>query len=171
MADKKKTDVEGADRGGDSGSGNRNGDGNGNGNGNRSGDGNGNGEHQASLLERIVGLAGALIVLGVIGFMLYEAIWGERSPPDIEVELVHVVPSGDDYLAEIRVENRGGDTAMGVTVTGRLLQPGTPEAEAESATATIDYVPPESTVRAGLFFDTRPSAGTLELGADGYVRP
>lgn len=138
-------------------------------------DGAGGGEkHEATVLERIVGLAGAAIVLAVIGFMLHEAIWGERSPPDLEVELVRVVPSGDDYLAEIRVENRGGDTAAAVTVTGRLVPPGVPGAsqpEAERATAMIDYVPPASEVRAGLFFDTRPTADTLQLSADGYVRP
>lgn len=128
-------------------------------------------EHHATLLERVTGLVGAAIVLGLVGFMLYEAIWGGHSPPNIEVELVRVVPSGDDYLARIRVHNIGGNTAAGVIVSGKLVPPGTAGSKAESASVTVDYVPPGSSVEIGMFFDARPNERTLQLSADGYVQP
>lgn len=130
----------------------------------------GGSEHHATILERIVGITGAALVLGVIGFLFHQAFWGDESPPNIEAGLVRVVPSGDDWLAEIIVTNLGGETAAQVSIVGRLTPPGMP-GQPETATVTIDYVPSGSVVQAGLYFDERPTADTLQLDVGGYARP
>lgn len=118
--------------------------------------------------ERIVAFLGLILVLGSLGFLLYEGVWGDNSPPDVVVELVRIRDSGDDYLVEFKASNEGGKTAADVRITATLTRDGR---EVEEAEASLDYVPAGSEQRGGLFFRNDPNAGELELRASGYQVP
>jgi uncharacterized protein (TIGR02588 family) len=70
-------------------------------------------------------------------------------PPDVKLSVASIVRAQNGYLVKITAVNQGGITAEGVIVEGELRS-GT-EAVERSRT-TIDYLPPRSEKRAGLFF-------------------
>lgn len=116
----------------------------------------------------VIGVFGLLMVAGSIGFMLYEAVSGDNSPPDIAVEAETIQPIEHGFLVKIKVTNTGGSTAEGLTVEGQLENG---NEIAESSNATIKYVPSHSVRHAGLFFTKDPQAYELQLRAKGYEKP
>jgi uncharacterized protein (TIGR02588 family) len=118
--------------------------------------------------EWVVAGIGLAIVLAVLVFVLYEAVAGDSSPPDIAVSVESVRAVQDGYVLELRIRNRGGTTAAAVPIEGVLRDRSGSEERAE---ATIDYVPARSSVTAGLFFRNDPRAGELRVRALGYRRP
>lgn len=118
--------------------------------------------------EHIVAFIGLILVLGSLGFLLYQGIWGDNSPPDVIVELAEVRDSGDDYLVEFKARNEGGTTAAEVRIAATLTRDGH---QVEETEASLDYVPAGSERRGGLFFRNDPRAGELELRASGYQIP
>lgn len=114
-------------------------------------------------LEWISAALGLLVVLAILAVLALEiGRGGMDDVPLLEarVEAVDPVPGG--YVAEIVVANGSGQTAAAVQVEGKL--------GAETATATIDYVPGHSEARGGLMFKGNPKAG-VELAVLGYELP
>lgn len=123
---------------------------------------------QPLLLEWIVGLIGLVLVAGAIGYMLYQAVTAEDSPPNITVVVDSIVPTSDGYLVTFHVFNSGEATAAELIVEGELQLNGE---RVESSTATIDYVPSLSERRGGLYFTRDPQQLELHLRAKGYEQP
>ena len=111
---------------------------------------------------------GLLLVLGSIAFTLYEAWSGDSSPPDVTLRVDSVLPTRNGFLVEFRAVNEGGSTAEGLTVEGELRS----GAESvETSDTTIEYVPPRSERKGGLFFTSDPRQYELRLRAKGFERP
>lgn len=111
---------------------------------------------------------GLVMVVGSIGFMLYEAVAGDQSPPDVMVHVELILPTRNGYLVKFRAVNEGGSTAEGVTVDGELMK-GTESIETSST--TIEYVPSHSEREGGLYFTLDPMQYELRLRAKGYEKP
>jgi uncharacterized protein (TIGR02588 family) len=120
------------------------------------------------LWERAVAVLGLLLVLGALGFLLHEGIWGDQSPPDVIVERQQIIDSGEDYLVTFKARNEGGETAAAVKITGTLTRNGQ---QIEKSEITIDYVPSGSEQRGGFYFSHDPRIGELEFSASGYRTP
>lgn len=118
--------------------------------------------------ERVVAFLGLLLVLASLGYLLYQGIWGDNSPPDVVIEQEAILNSGKDYLVRFKARNFGGETAAEVQVTGTLSQNGQ---EIEKVETVIDYIPAGSEQRGGLYFSNDPSTAELELRASGYRVP
>lgn len=118
--------------------------------------------------EWLVATFGLLVVLVALGVLIYQAVSGGESPPDITIRVVAVQSVGKEYLVQLEVTNQGGATAAGLTVEGTLKQG---EREIETSEATLDYVPGRSKREAGLFFSEDPRQSQLELRAFGYQEP
>ena len=116
----------------------------------------------------IVSLVGLIFVLGSIGYMFFKATKNEISPPDIVIQQERVSQQTDSYLVEIRVTNRGGSAAARLMVEGSLLKNGE---TVESSTITMEYVPAESSRKAGLLFTQDPRLYQLKVRALGYEEP
>jgi uncharacterized protein (TIGR02588 family) len=115
-----------------------------------------------------IGLLGLLLILGSIGFALYEAAAGDSSPPNVTVEVEDILPAQNGFLVEFRVVNEGGSTAAGLTVQGELRD----RTEiVETSDTTIEYVPSHSERAGGLFFTLDPREYELQLRAKGYEMP
>ncbi|PLR25614.1 hypothetical protein SGCZBJ_11235 [Caulobacter zeae] len=117
------------------------------------------------LLEWISAAIGLVCALAAIGFVGWDALLGERSPPAIEVRLVAVTPTPHGYVAQVEAINHGGSSAAQVAIEGVLSGQG----EAETAQATLDYIPQRSRVGGGLVFEHDPRAGRLVLRARGFA--
>ena len=115
-----------------------------------------------------IGLVGLVLVLGSIGFALYEAAAGDSSPPDVTVHVQEILPAQDGFLVEFRVVNEGGTTAAGLTIEGELRN-GTEIVEASDT--TVEYVPSHSEREGGVFFTRDPRQYELQLRAKGYETP
>ncbi len=118
--------------------------------------------------EWIVAGVGLLLVSGVIGFLLYEAFTGNRLPPDVKVSVESVVQTGNGFLVRITAINEGGTTAEGVIVEAELRSGTEP---VERSRTTIDYLPPRSEKKAGLFFTRDPRQLDLQVRSLGYEKP
>lgn len=125
-------------------------------------------QSETPLLEWVIACIGLLLVAGVLGLLLYKAIWGEKSPPQIAVRVISIVPVQNGYLVQFRAVNQGGSTAEGVVIGGELTR----SAETvESSHTTLDYLPANSERGGGLFFTHDPRQFDLQMRAFGYEEP
>ena len=118
--------------------------------------------------EWIVAGVGLVLVAGVIGFLIYEAFSGNRLPPDIKLSVGSVVLTRNGFLVTVTAVNQGGITAEGVDIEGELKR-GTETIERSQT--TIDYLPPRSNKKAGLFFTRDPRQFELQVRPLGYEEP
>ncbi|MDX9875599.1 MAG: hypothetical protein RBS88_11855 [Spongiibacteraceae bacterium] len=124
--------------------------------------------HMALLLERWVAAAGAVLVVASLGYLLYQGLLGDHSPPDIAITVDAIDRSGADYLVRFTAANNGSETAAQVRIVGTLTPAAGPPEEAE---VTLDYIPGRSSATGGLFFRGNPGEDELELRATGYQNP
>ena len=118
--------------------------------------------------EWIVAGVGLVLVASVIGFLIYEAFTGKRLPPDVKLSVDSVVEIRNGVLVRITAVNEGGMTAEGVIVEAELRSGTEP---VERSRTTIDYLPPRSEKRAGLFFTRDPRQLDLQVRSLGYEEP
>lgn len=121
-----------------------------------------------SRLEWLVAALSLVLVLGTVGFLFYQALFGETTPPDISLQVVAIVPSSGGYLVTVQAQNRGGETAAELVVEGELLSAGE---TLETSELTFEFVPAHSSREGGLFFRHDPAGGRLELRAKSYREP
>ncbi len=72
------------------------------------------------------------------------------------------------FLVRITAVNEGGTTAEGVIVEAELRSGTEP---VERSRTTIDYLPPRSEKKAGLFFTRDPRQLDLQVRSLGYEEP
>jgi uncharacterized protein (TIGR02588 family) len=123
---------------------------------------------QIPLLEWLVAGIGALLVAGTIGYLVFQALWRDQTPPDVRIVTLRVLALEQNHLVEFRAVNRGGEPVAQLLVEGELVGP---EGPVETAEATLDYLPPASHRDGGLFFSRDPRQLDLRLRAKGYARP
>jgi uncharacterized protein (TIGR02588 family) len=121
-----------------------------------------------SLAEWIVAAFSAVLVLGVLGFLIYDGVRSPATPPDVTVEVDSIRRAGAGYLVLFRARNSGRSTAAEVLVEGEL------EADSgrrETSETKIDYVPAGGEQHGGLYFRRDPQRSRLRLRAHGYRDP
>jgi len=121
-----------------------------------------------SIWEWIVALIGFTMLVSTIGYLAYQAIYREATPPNIELRVNSIVAAGNAYLVKISAINHGGSTAGALEIAGELKNHGE---TVETSEATINYVPAQSQKEAGLFFTKDPRRYELQLRAKGYEEP
>ena len=120
------------------------------------------------IVEWAAAALGLIIVLAAIASLLFQAIRGSGSPPQIDVSVLTVEAQQGAYLVRIRVANTGGSAAAQLVVEGALKPQ---EGEAQRSQITLDYVPARSQRHAGLLFTSDPNKGKLQVRAIGYQDP
>lgn len=116
----------------------------------------------------MIAAVSTLALLGLLGFVLYEAITGTGLPPVVTVRPERVLETPNGYLVEVGVYNTGGTTAAALQIEGTLKRD---TATVETSTATITFVPANSEREAGLYFTKDPRQHRLETPALGYDHP
>lgn len=125
-------------------------------------------DERPHILEWVIGAASALLVVAMIGFVLYQAFTATSAHPELHVVAETIEPAGDGFHVIFRAANRGGATAAGVEVEGRIERGGE---TLETGRVTLDYVPAHSRQKGGLLFSEDPRQGRLVLEAVGYSEP
>jgi uncharacterized protein (TIGR02588 family) len=115
-----------------------------------------------------IALLGSALVAGSVAFMLYEAVAGDSSPPDVTLHVDATLQIRNGYLVKFRAVNEGGSTAEGLTIEG-VLRNGTDILE--TSNTVLEYVPAHSERDGGLFFTSDPRQYQLQLRAKGYENP
>jgi len=106
------------------------------------------------VLQRLMAAVGMLVALAVVVVVGWDALQSAR-PPALTARVVRVTTTEAGRVAEIEVVNAGSETAAAVDVEGVL--------GAETATATIDYVPGRGRATAFLRFDGDPRAARVAV--------
>lgn len=121
------------------------------------------------LVEWVSAAIGVAITGAMFGFLALEAA-RERDGnlPMLSAAPVAVVESKGGYVVEFEVRNDSATTGAAVEVEGILKQGGS---DIETSSATLSYVPGESSRRGGLIFTRNPRDYRLELRVTGYERP
>lgn len=125
-------------------------------------------KNETSPAEWIIAVVSALLVLGAIGSLLYQALADKEDPPRVEIQVNSIQPSGDNYLVQVSVQNQATGTAEALVIEGTL------EADTgsvETSQVTIDYLPGNGRREAGIFFTRDPRLFTLRLRPVGYDLP
>lgn len=118
--------------------------------------------------EWIAAGVGLTLVVGVLGFLIYQAVMEPSPVPDVTVRVESILPLRGGYLVKIIITNHGGATAEGLIVEGELRQGGE---QKELSHTEIDYAPAHAEKRGGLFFSQDPRQGELQVRALGYEEP
>lgn len=119
-------------------------------------------------LEWLAAAVGLILVVGAVGFMIYQAVAQEKTPPNISVAVDSIKPNGDGFLVGFRVVNRGTQTASALNIEGELKKG---EESIETSSVTLDYAPSNSGRKGGLFFTKNPKDFDLQIRATGYEEP
>jgi uncharacterized protein (TIGR02588 family) len=117
----------------------------------------------AEQIEWIAGAFSALVVLGMIGFFVYEALFVTDRLPQLSVTLDPYQPDDGAHL-RYKIANSGGRAASRVTLSLTLADGG-------KRSVIIDHVPAHSEISGGLYLPERSGAEDLELTVEGYVDP
>lgn len=126
-------------------------------------------EPEIPILEWIAAAFGLLLTLATLGAIGWQALkGGGDQPPAIEATVERITPTAAGYAVEVKLRNRSPATAAAVAIEGELTRGGQ---EVATSSATIDYVPGESSRAAGLFFKEDPRRHKLEVRVLGYAKP
>src|SRR5690606_25511132 len=99
------------------------------------------------MIEWIFGAVSALLVAGVIGFLAFEALFGDSRPPDLDVSIERIDKSAGGTLILVAVTNTGDKAAADVGIQARVSGP---DGNAELREIRFDFVAAHS-VRHGAF--------------------
>jgi len=120
-------------------------------------------------LEWIAAGLGLLIALFILGTIGWQAVAGQDDPvPLLTARVMSVTPAAQSHVVTIEVTNASGRTAATVQVEGVL---GKGEADEETSSASIDYVPGHSEAEGALVFSADPRGRSLDLRITGYEHP
>jgi uncharacterized protein (TIGR02588 family) len=122
---------------------------------------------QKNWLEWAVFALSALLITGVISFLIYETATIGNAPPDVHVQIGTPEPRAGYFAVPIEVLNKGDHTAEGVHVEV-VLKAGSDE---ETGDFEIAFLPRRGSREAWVTFKRDPRGGTLEARVLGYEKP
>lgn len=121
------------------------------------------------ILEWIAGILSAAVVAGLIGFLFYEAAFGEAKPPMLTVTIDRLEAVENGTLVIVAATNGGDEAAAEVGVVALVAGEGEAASRKE---IRFDYVAANAT-RRGAFLIETPGLDRkdLRLDIEGYVEP
>jgi uncharacterized protein (TIGR02588 family) len=122
------------------------------------------------LIERVLGIAGGLLVVAIAAYLLLAAWRGEGSgTPAITVELGPARALGEaGWVVPFRARNRGSAPASGLGLEAVLALP---DGGRERSEVVVDYLASGAEQEGGFFFTADPANGALAARSRGYLRP
>jgi uncharacterized protein (TIGR02588 family) len=118
-------------------------------------------------VEWITATISAAIVVGSIGFLVFEAVQPASEEPRLAAAVLEVRERDGSFVVEFEVRNSGRGAAAGVHVAGVARAADGGERQ---GLAVVDYVPGFSARRASLMFDVDPGP-QARVRIIGYARP
>lgn len=125
------------------------------------------GDDDTPLLEWIFGGIGLVLFAGALTVSVVNGL-GKQAPPSITTRIEPAEQVGGRFRVEFEAMNAGDQTASVVELIATLREGGT---VVETHEVEIDFLPPHSSRRAGVFLDKDPKGRTLEVAAVSYQHP
>jgi uncharacterized protein (TIGR02588 family) len=116
------------------------------------------------LVEWIVGAASALLVVALVAFLTYEALFAGDQPPDLTAEVISLQNNSSGTSVMVRVTNHGDQAAAAVVVTASLQG-------AERKTIQLDYVSGKASQMGAFQFASAVSGREFRVEVEGYAEP
>jgi len=121
------------------------------------------------LIEWIFGAVSAGLVVALVGFLAWEAVFAGSRPPELVLELTSVEPAGNGTTVKIAIANRGDEAASAVIV----------QASAQDASGgeplqkqiEFDYVPGHGTRYGAFIMPGKVAAEGIRIEIGGYAEP
>jgi uncharacterized protein (TIGR02588 family) len=120
------------------------------------------------LLEWVIGGLGLAIVIAVVVVLVYEAVAGDKSPPDVKLTVQSISALQNGFLVKVRAENIGGEPAANVSIIAEVWEK---SKVLESSNTQFAHLPPRSAREAGVYFQRDPRPNEIRLRAVGYEEP
>lgn len=104
-------------------------------------------------LEWLVFAISLVLVVGTLGYLVYDVATLSDTPPNIEFAIGKPIPQSNYFLVPVTVTNRGDETAEAVQIEVVLESGGKPQ---ESGEMEIAFLPRQSTREGWVTFQTNP---------------
>ena len=118
-------------------------------------------------LEWTITIISGIIVVFTLGFLVYQMIYEEQTPPDIVVVLGGVSQKDGAFAIPIKATNKGTETAENVLIE-IILKDGVIEEKSE---INFAYLPRKSSVNGWVIFSKKPESKNLQTRVIGYSIP
>lgn len=124
-------------------------------------------KEERNWLEWTVTIISSILVLMVLSFLVYQLIFQEQAPPDIQVVLGASREFDNYYALPVEAKNLGTETAQKVRI--EISAGSSPEDE--KAYIEFDFLPGNSTVKGWVGFSEDPNSKKLSSRIMGFVVP
>lgn len=118
-------------------------------------------------LEWLITIISAILVFFTLGFLVYQMIFQERTPPNITVVLGEISQKDQAFAIPIQANNEGTETAENVIIE-IVSENGQEEEKAE---ITFSFLPGNSSAKGWITFTKRPNISSLKTHVVGYTTP
>lgn len=118
-------------------------------------------------LEWLVTIISTVLVLFTLGFLVYQLITEEKTPPNIQITLGEITKKDHAFAVPVQAKNTGTQTAENVVIEIVFSQTST----VEKAQLTFQYLPGKSTATGWASFSTRPKKTNLKARVTAYGIP
>ncbi|RWX81741.1 TIGR02588 family protein [Neorhizobium lilium] len=119
-------------------------------------------------IEWATGLLAAVLVIGMLVWVTWEALTQENRPPEFTVTITGRQMVQGNYRVSFDIANTAPQTASAVAVRGEIIQDGKAVEEVE---VTFDYVPAQSQAAGAVLFSRDPGQDEVRVRAVGYTTP
>lgn len=118
-------------------------------------------------LEWAVTIISGVLVVFTLGFLTYQIIYEEKTPPDIKVTLGQVLQKDGGYAIPVSAYNKGTETAENVVIEVVFTKDG----QDEISQITFQYLPRKSAVKGWVTFSKEPHPDNFKSRIIGYNVP
>lgn len=118
-------------------------------------------------LEWTITIISGIVVFFVLGFLVYQLIYEEQTPPDITVIFGEVKEKDGAFSIEVEGKNQGSITAENVVIEIEMGE----SLEKETAQINFAFLPGKSSGKGWVIFENRPDPEKLKTKIKGYTTP
>jgi uncharacterized protein (TIGR02588 family) len=118
--------------------------------------------------EWLCAAIGAALLVACIAYLAWFGLRNNDDSPAVAIETIDTARRGDFHVVRLKIRNDSSYAAAALMVVGELVREG---AVVERSELTLDYLPPFSTVGAGLMFRTDVAGLELRVRPVGYQEP
>lgn len=116
-------------------------------------------------IEWVFAAVSGVLVLGLVAFLGYQALFGERGPANLVVSIERVERMDNGTMVTVAVANRGDKAAASVTVDAALSAAA---GEVPAKQISFDYIAAHAIRRGAFLFPKAISAKDLDIAVGGY---
>lgn len=121
-----------------------------------------------NIAEKIGFAIGLLVSVALVGYLVFQISQKKKIPPQLQVSSSYKAAL-EPYTFQIRVENKGEETAKSVNLRFSLYQNGQ---SVETASMSIDYVPVKSSeIGWVVFYRERKQGDSLVVSSITFLKP